>query len=113
MLETLPRGKYSRAARTTTKFQTLSPVYDEAFVFAETRLEVRELRASVWDETTGSGHERLGQIVVPLEAIFHNMFRGSGGGGKGGRPVDENGSKTRAPARARVCFFVRGQCNAP
>ena len=75
MLETLPRGKYSRAARTTTKFQTLSPVYDEAFVFAETRLEVRELRASVWDETTGSGHERLGQIVVPLEAIFHNMFR--------------------------------------
>lgn len=85
MLETLPRGKYSRAARTTTKFQTLSPVYDEAFVFAETRLEVRELRASVWDETTGSGHERLGQIVVPLEAIFHNMFCGSGGGGKGGK----------------------------
>ncbi|QDZ19003.1 hypothetical protein HOP50_02g15110 [Chloropicon primus] len=73
LVETQPASEFSRAARTRTKFQSLDPVFEEAFLFCGLRPELRDLRLSVWDENTGAKHACLGHITIPLEAVFHNQ----------------------------------------
>jgi hypothetical protein len=67
-------SEFSRSARTTTKFQTLTTTFMEAFLFESLRPEVQDLLVSVWDENTGAQHTCLGYVVIPFELVWYNML---------------------------------------
>lgn len=74
LLETQPsRSQYSRRARTPTKFNAATADFKDAFIFDGLRPEIQDISVSVWNENTTVRHNCLGHIVIPLEAIFHNM----------------------------------------
>ena len=74
VLETMPNSRFSRSARTTTKFQKQHAAFMEAFLFESLRPEVQDLCVSVWDENTIEEDRCLGHVVIPFESIWHNMF---------------------------------------